>query len=133
MRHLLTILLLSCWAAAAGQLTLAWDPSPDSWATGYRIYAGTNSVNVHGLTNAVLKVDAGTNLTCQISNLTAGLWFFVATAYTTNGIESLPSNEVVAQIAKPPENMRTIIAEWSGDVASTNWQTVGFLRMRFGP
>jgi hypothetical protein len=68
---------------------LAWDPSPDSNVTGYAILYGTNSGSYK------IRVDVGnqTNVTIQLP--TNGVtYFFVATAYTINGVESLPSNEV---------------------------------------
>lgn len=72
-------------------LTLAWDASPDANVTGYNIYYGTNS----GIWPS--KVNAGTNLTLIISNtnfVNGTTYYFIATAYTVDGVESLPSNEV---------------------------------------
>ena len=142
MKTSLSILCILCVSALsqAHAVTLEWDPSPDAWVAGYRLYASTNSVAVHQLTNALRKVDVGTNTVCSLTNLAAGRWFFVATAYATeaNGtnivtLESLPSNEVIAAIPEPPANMRTVHVQWSGQVLSTNWQDVGFFRIKLGP
>ena len=133
MMRILTFICFVYATASASKVTLEWDPSPDSWVAGYRLYASTNSVAIHGLTNALVKLGAGTNTTCTVSNLAVGRWYFVATAYTTEEIESLPSNEVIASVATAPANMRTVVVQWSGQVASTNWQDAGFMRIKFGP
>ncbi len=73
---------------AAGNVTLAWDASPDSTTTGYRVYYGgasgvyTNSATVGNVTNATF------------SNLADGTTFyFAAVAYNVDGFESEFSNE----------------------------------------
>ena len=65
---------------AAGNVTLAWDASPDSTTTGYRVYYGgasgvyTNSATVGNVTNATF------------SNLADGTTFyFAAVAYNVDG------------------------------------------------
>ena len=81
-----TLLITAISLLAVG---LAWDPSPDPNVTGYAIYYGTNSgsyqtrVNVGNVTNCVITVPTDGHT-----------WYFVATAYTIDGVESLPSNEV---------------------------------------
>lgn len=70
-------------------VTLEWDPSPDSWVAGYAIHYGFAS------SNYVTRVDCGNVTSCRLTNLTCGTThYFVATAYTADGQESLPSNEV---------------------------------------
>jgi hypothetical protein len=70
--------------------TLAWDASPDATVIGYKLYSGI----VGGLQTNVL--DAGSALTLTVSNLQAGAtYFFFATAYNAEGIESEPSNVVL--------------------------------------
>ncbi len=73
---------------AAGNVTLAWDASPDASVTGYRVYYGvatasyTNSAAVGNATSATL------------ANLTDGVtYYFAATAYDAAGTESPFSNE----------------------------------------
>lgn len=69
-------------------VTLAWDHSPDTNVVGYRLYYGprsgdyTNSVVVGYTTLATL-----TGLPTIVTN------YFAATAYDTNGEESVFSNE----------------------------------------
>ena len=122
-------LLCSCLLVSASAVTFEWDASPDVWVTGYRIYCGTNSVAP--LTNAVLKIDCGTNLTCTVSNLLGGhSYYFVATAYTADNLESPPSNEIILSVPVQPPNLRTVVVQWSGLVASTNWQDAVFFKFK---
>jgi len=78
------------WATAAGaeRLTLAWDPSPSADVVGYRLYWGTNTRSYQFVTNA------GQVLTQSVVLPHRGRWFFAATAYSTNGLESDFSSEV---------------------------------------
>ena len=125
------LLLLSAVTVHAGIITLAWDPSSSTNAIGYFIYAGTNAPFCS--TNYTVKVDAGTNLTCTVSNIVPGLWTFAATARDTNGLESDFSNTVTAEIPLPaPGNFRTVVLQYSGTILSTNWQDMGFFRIKSG-
>jgi len=69
-------------------MTLAWDPSPSTAVSGYRVYWGTNSRAYLFVTNA------GPVLTQSVVLAHRGRWFFAATAYDTNGLESDFSSEV---------------------------------------
>jgi len=82
--------VLVAWASAAGaqQVTLAWDASASTNVAGYRVYWGTNSRAYFGVTNA------GLGLTQAVLLPHRGRWFFAATAYDTNGLESDFSSEV---------------------------------------
>jgi hypothetical protein len=86
--YVLSLLLGSLLAAqAAPSVTLAWDP--DSGVAGYRLHYGISSGSY-----AETK-DVGNTTTSTVSSLTAGqTYYFVVTAYDTDGLESLPSNEV---------------------------------------
>ena len=90
---LAAVLIIAAFAASANQrqfnVTLAWDPSPDGSVAGYRLYDGVSS----GTYTNVIDVGNATNAT--VSNLVSGVtYFFAATAYDTNGQESVFSNEV---------------------------------------
>lgn len=74
------------------QVSLSWDPSPDSNVVGYAIYSGTNSGDYP------VRTDSGAATNVTVKNLTATSWYFIATAYTAEGLESLPSNEVSAPL-----------------------------------
>ena len=89
MKWLLTMLMLVCaGAAGAERLTLAWDPSSSAAVSGYRLYYGTNTRSYQFATNA------GLVLTQSVVLPWRGRWFFAATAYDTNGLESDFSSEV---------------------------------------
>ena len=100
MKWFWTMLVLP-WATAAGaeRLTLAWDPSPSADVVGYRLYYGTNSGSYRYVTNT------GLMLTQSVVLPQGGRWFFAATAYDTNGLESDFSGEVVFESKPVPPVM----------------------------
>ena len=81
-----------CWWCvmnSAFGVTLAWDPSPDPSVVGYAVHYGTNSGKYQ------TRADVGNQTNATIHLPTNGTtFFFVALAYTVDGVESLPSNEV---------------------------------------
>jgi hypothetical protein len=86
---------------------LEWDAATDPIVTGYFAYCSTSSF-WHG-TNQVLnpvlvtRVDAGTNVTCDVTNLLPGVrYYFVVTCYNAECIESDYSNELQLSVSKPP-------------------------------
>jgi hypothetical protein len=85
------------WASNAPpqSATLAWDPSvPSTNVAGYFIYYGVSPGNY---TN---QVDVGLGTNGVVSNLVAGTtYYFATTAYTSSGLQSDLSNEVVWQCA----------------------------------
>jgi len=103
-------LLLIALTAAAGTVRLAWMASPDA-VQGYRIYAGTNSPLT--ITNAVGVLDVGTNLTATVTTTNAGRWYFIATAYDANKIESVPSNELTVNFLSAPRSFGVLSVESS--------------------
>lgn len=75
-------------SASAGQITLAWDPSPGSVA-GYVIYYGVAPGSYTS------QIDVGAKTSHSIAGLTNGLpYYFTVRAYTANRVFSNPSNEV---------------------------------------
>ncbi|HWQ91074.1 MAG TPA: Ig-like domain-containing protein, partial [Clostridia bacterium] len=76
-----------------GEVTLAWDPSPDTNVVGYHVYYGVASGEY---TN---KVSAGNALTLRVEGLTpSSTYYFAATAHTETDVESDYSAEVSAYI-----------------------------------
>lgn len=74
-------------------INLAWDYSPDSSAIGYKIYYGVQS-GVY--TNSIL---AGKVSVLAVGGLTTNInYYFAATAYDSNNVESVFSNEAVGYI-----------------------------------
>lgn len=85
----------------AAEVTLAWDPSPSPEVVGYVLYHGTSS----GLYSH--RNDVGGATTHKLVGLEADtLYFFAATSYTADGLESDYSNEVSyktpADVPLPP-------------------------------
>ena len=114
-RAALTLLILGVmlfsplWAAAA-QVTLAWDPSPDTDIAGYRIYARTD-------TEAYQQKWNGPETQGTLADLSpATNYFFVVRAVATTGVESPDSNAVAYQTAAlppPPVNAVPVAAAQS--------------------
>lgn len=125
---MLTLLLLAPSVFGA-HVTLGWSPSVSTNVQGYCIYAFTNAT--FNATNLpAIKVDAGTNLVAHMDGLTPGLWTFAATAYNAQKVESDFSNTVTTEVPEPPKVMRTVTLEFNSSLSTTNWQDVGFFRIR---
>lgn len=121
--------ILSCLVATsmASDVKLAWDASPSIGVTNYVLYAHTNSFPVTNRFAAIIRLNAGTNLTASVELLKPGQWSFAATAML-DGVESDLSNIVVMEVPKPPANMRTVVVQYSGTLS--NFYDVGFFRLR---
>lgn len=79
-------------------ITLAWDPNPDSHVAGYRVRYGTES----GTYPNVIEVGPDTSVT--ITGLTPGTQYFsVVTAYNFFNLESTPSGEISFTAPRPPK------------------------------
>lgn len=85
----LGILFFLCTATVqAYQATLSWDASAESTPVGYRVHYGQASGNYSS------SIDVGLQTTHTISNLQDGTYYFAATSYDVDKIESGFSNEV---------------------------------------
>jgi hypothetical protein len=85
-------------AVAQSQVTLAWDPSPDSAVIGYMVYQGPASGTYTNVT------DVGTNLTVTVSLPPQGSTNYVAvTAYLTNGLQGPYSSELKSAATSPAQ------------------------------
>jgi hypothetical protein len=86
---LFALCALPLHAAHASQVTLGWNPPADSVA-GYKIHYGTTSGNYD------YSVDVGAYDSCVISGLAEGqTYYFAATSYNADNIESVYSKELV--------------------------------------
>jgi hypothetical protein len=87
--------ILSSTNAYAGHITLGWDKSTESDVIGCKIYYGTATRNY----TQNIKIASPNITTCTILNLSDGQrYYFAATAYNTELIESDYSAEVFATI-----------------------------------
>jgi len=123
-------------SATAQSLKIAWDASPSALIEpiGYRFYAGTNAITEANKTNAIVRINAGTNTTATITNVIPATWYMRATAYSfSNNLESVLSDQLVVNFPTyRPENLRTVILQWNATVTGTNWIDTGFFRIKFG-
>ncbi len=110
------------------QVTLAWDPNSESDLAGYKIYYGTASGNYQWNT------DVGNVTIYTQSSLNIGVtYYFAATAYNTQGLESGFSNEVLYTVPSctyilSPSSASFSTSGGSGSVlvttqAGCNWGT----------
>ena len=83
------VMLFACPLLATVSVPLAWNPSVDSNAAGYKIYFGIAS---HAYTNSV---DVGNVTNAAITGLSANTtYYFAATTYDVDGDESDFSDDV---------------------------------------
>ncbi len=120
--RLLAILcgILPSLALAQQSVTLAWDAATDSTVAGYRLYYGTASGTYPNV------IDEGTTTTATVSNLQSGpTYYFVVTAYSSAGLESSPSSEVVFSVG-PPVSVAASAANLAANTASVVITGAGF-------
>src|SRR5678816_1145034 len=88
-RIALALGLVLSTARSEQDVTVAWDPSTTPDVAGYILYFGTNSGAYFDF------VVGGSGTTAIAPGLLEGItYYFAATAYATNGIESDPSDEI---------------------------------------
>ena len=108
--------VLSSPAQAGQNVTLAWDPSPDTNVIGYILYycvVGGTSTN---------SLDAASQTTASAANLNAGTTeFFFVTAYNVLRVESAPSNLIT--YAVPAANVPPTISGIADQSISANSAT----------
>ena len=89
---MVSVLFLICFmpTARAAQVTLEWDPNPESNVAGYKLYYGFETGNYEH------TVDVGNQTTYTVTGLEENQpVYFVVTCYNTSGTESGYSNQVV--------------------------------------
>lgn len=113
---LLIILLFALSSSAfAKSVTVGWDPTTDPSVTAYNIYTSTVSGSYTfgaaiGSPGGPVGQVAVPNVTYQIATLpTTGPLYMVVTAINAAGVESLPSNEILAPIPpSAPKNLKVV-------------------------
>ena len=83
-----------------------WDANSESYLAGYRVYISNETGKAY-----TLKAEVSTNE--YIIDLPNGIYFMVVTAYSDDGIESDPSNEVSFRIKSmaPPTGLKCMRVE----------------------
>ncbi len=126
MRQLLDCLRLVCaigvLAAMGGgelraeDIRLAWNPNPQPYFAGYRLYTGVKSHQY------AVAIDVGTSTSYTVTGLGKGIHYFAVTAYDTQGNQSGYSNEIFvaidASVGGPAPTVRV-----TGNAATIAWTT----------
>lgn len=105
MRKILLLLIsLLIWATPlclipsllfAAEARFTWTPNTESSLAGYKIYHGTESGKYTTGVDQGMGVNIAGKVTGTVGELVVGTtYYFAATAYDTDGFESLPSTEV---------------------------------------
>ncbi len=103
------IFLIPAARAGAADVTLSWDPNPETDLAGYKIYYGTSS----SVYSTSIKI--GPQTTYTVTGLAPGTYFFAITAYNTADLESGFSNEVSVNLGLPD-----ITAPIISDISASN-------------
>jgi hypothetical protein len=112
--------LAPCAAARAATVTIAWDKNLESDIAGYKMHYGTTSGSYD------YSVDVGNYTSSAISGLAEGTtYYFAATAYNTNNIESSLSEELVHTIPIPPSPPPPVDTDGDGILDNDEINTYG--------
>ncbi len=85
--------ILAVPSVMAGDVTLQWDPNPETDVVGYRVYYGTASRTYSS------PIPLGLQTSYTVTGLAAGTYYFAVTAFNSEGLESAFSNEVSTTLA----------------------------------
>ncbi len=100
-------------------IQLAWNRNPEPNIAGYRIYWGTEA----GKATNVL--DVGNVITAVVPLPQSGVYYFMATAYDTGGLESLPSAEIRETVLPgTPGGVRRVVFKLQSSVDLKEWETI---------
>lgn len=95
------LLLLVLGSAFADPITLQWDRNPEPDIKEYRVYS-SDEKGVYGAPTQVIKGDAATPTEATLDLAPDVLHFAVVTAFSTAGLESMPSEEIAFRIGTTP-------------------------------
>lgn len=120
------LVFFSTMVMAGSSVTFEWDANTEPDLAGYRLYQTTTSGQyTFGDGNQVATIPAGTE-TVTLPDVPDGTYYWVATAYDTQELESGPSNEVSATLdtiaPNPPGNLLITLIE----------RLIAFFRGSFG-
>ena len=91
------LILVRAATPPPSNVTLVWNRSPGTNIAGYNLYVGAAT---RSYTN---KINTGNSTNVTIGNLTTNAtYFFAATAYDSNGLESDYSNEISYRAGSGP-------------------------------
>lgn len=131
----IALFLLVVSGAQAGNVVFEWDKSASTNVSGYFLYGSTNLLSNTNFHSSPVAVDCGTNTICSLSSTNLGQWYFAVTAYAwdqTNRMESDLSNILPLRFPPVPTNFVFLIPQYTATIAGTNWQDIGFFRVKIG-
>lgn len=95
LKYLIVLIgLLSCLTARSASVTLAYTPSTNAGVAGTKIYWGYGINPATSNSVAVVTNSSPSPPSVTVSNVGIGVIHFQATSFLTNGLESVPSNDV---------------------------------------
>src|SRR6266550_5734602 len=90
---ILTLLASNSITRAASNVTLEWDPSPDTNVVSYILYSG--AIGGH----AIYATEVGEQTTATVTNLFGGTTnIFFVVAFNAQSVPSAPSDRVVIEL-----------------------------------
>lgn len=130
---LLSLFSLSVFAESLSFNIIPSGGNPD----GYLIYGSPFNLNNANRWTAPIRADCGTNLIWSLTptNTVTNTWFFAVAAYygsATNGIESELTTPIPVRWPPPPQNVVVLIPQYNTTLLKTNWQDIGFFRIKLG-
>jgi hypothetical protein len=115
-------------SAGASRFGLGWNASPTPGVITYTLHAHTNLLTATNLTEAVRRIDVGTNLTVIVEDIVPGRWWFTVTARTVAGLESAPVPSLLVDVPAMEGQMRLLIIQHGATI--TNFNDIGVFRLR---
>ena len=108
------ILLFASTAMAATDVSFRWDANTESDLAGYRLYRGTLSGGPYTMVDIEI---AAQDTTCTDTSVSDGAYFWVLTAFDTEGLESGYSVEATDILDSTPPNPPQGFTIWQKIIA----------------
>jgi hypothetical protein len=103
-------------AEAQISVIASWDPNPDSYTVGYRVYYGTAPGNYQ------TNVDTGSAVSVTLSLAPGNVYYFIVRGYNVNAVLGPPSQEASIDLRTEPTAQITATLG-ANNVATVTWQT----------
>ena len=97
--------------------TVSWDPNPDSYTVGYRLYYGTEPGTYD------TSVDAGSAVSVSITLSPGDVYDFVVRAFNQQGTLGPASAEAQVDLRTPAPTAQVTATLGANNVATVTWQT----------
>ena len=97
--------------------TVSWDPNPDSYTVGYRLYYGTEPGTYD------TSVDVGSAVSVPITLSPGDVYYFVVRAYNLQGTLGPASAEAQVDLRTPAPTAQITATLGANNVATVTWKT----------